>query len=158
MQRHSKTLSASLCAVGLTTAFGAAAAQAATVRPAAKISWAVVKIKSDGSPVLLRRSGATAVRSITPSGGAVYDTPTSGNVPTAPGVGFTPLGVDVVFNRDVRKCAFLATAGDSLARPGVRPAQIAVARSSRNIRAVFVRSTPDLRFLAPFGFHLLVMC
>jgi hypothetical protein len=158
MHRHPKVLAAALSAVGLTTAFGTAGAQAAVARPAAKISWAVVKIKADGSPVLLRRSGATTVQSVVPPGPAIYDTPTGGFEPTAPGAPRVPVGVDVVFNRDVRKCAFLATAGDSLARPTVRPAQIAVARSSRNVRAVFVRSSPDLRLLAPFGFHLLVVC
>lgn len=158
MQRHSKALAAAISAVTLMAVFGTAAAQAASARPAAKMSWAVVKIKADGSPVLLRRSGATSVRQVAPPGPAIYDTPTGGFEPTAPGAPRVPVGVDVVFNRDVRKCAFLATAGDSLARPAVRPAQIAVARSARNVRAVFVRSSPDLRLLAPFGFHLVVVC
>lgn len=78
----------------------------------------------------------------------------------APGdpAGRTSTGIyHVIFNRDVRACAYTATLGT----PGTGnppSGQLSVASHATNVAAVRVRTENDDGALADRGFHLAVMC
>ena len=63
----------------------------------------------------------------------------------------------VIFNRDVRGCAYLATLGHP-STGGPPPGQVSVASHATNVAAVRVRTENDAGAVADRAFHLLVTC
>lgn len=70
---------------------------------------------------------------------------------------FGPNGYEVVFNRDVRKCAYIATVGEV---SGGEPSAgfIGVASRSEHANAVFVRTFNVKGEAAAESFHIAVFC
>jgi hypothetical protein len=63
----------------------------------------------------------------------------------------------VVFNRDVRNCAYVATIGDP-ANGSETPGEITVATRVGNNNGVFVSTHNSAGVLQNHGFHLIVLC
>jgi hypothetical protein len=65
---------------------------------------------------------------------------------------------EVIFRKDVRKCAFLATIGLSGSAGSSLPGEITVVGRSGNDRGVFVTTHSSGGAAADLGFHLAVLC
>jgi hypothetical protein len=65
---------------------------------------------------------------------------------------------EVVFRKDVRRCAYLATIGLSGSAGSSLPGEITVVGRSGNDRAVFVTTHSSGGASADLGFHLAVHC
>jgi hypothetical protein len=65
---------------------------------------------------------------------------------------------EVVFRRDVRKCAFLATIGLSGSAGSSLPGEVTVVGRASNDRGVFVTTHSSGGAAADLGFHLAVLC
>jgi hypothetical protein len=65
---------------------------------------------------------------------------------------------EVVFRRDVRRCAYVATIGLSGSAGSSLPGEITVVGRAGNDRAVFVTTHSSGGALADLGFHLAVHC
>ena len=65
---------------------------------------------------------------------------------------------EVVFRKDVRKCAYLATIGLSGSAGASLPGEITVVGRSGNDRGVFVTTHSSGGAAADLGFHLGVLC
>jgi hypothetical protein len=65
---------------------------------------------------------------------------------------------EVVFRRDVRKCAYLGTIGLSGSAGSSLPGEITVVGRAGNNRGVFVTTHSSGGASADLGFHLAVLC
>jgi hypothetical protein len=65
---------------------------------------------------------------------------------------------EVVFRKDVRKCAYLGTIGLSGAAGASLPGEITVVGRAGNDRGVFVTTHSSGGASADLGFHLAVLC
>ncbi|GAA0899833.1 hypothetical protein GCM10009557_75940 [Virgisporangium ochraceum] len=64
---------------------------------------------------------------------------------------------EVIFDRDIRNCAFVGTAG-STGGGNPQGGQIAVAQRSGNVNGVYVDTRDSQGFTIDRGFHLVVVC
>ena len=79
----------------------------------------------------------------------------------AKAVSATRLGTgsyEVIFRKDVRKCAYVATIGLSGSAGSSLPGEITVVGRSGNDRGVFVTTHSSAGASADLGFHLAVLC
>jgi len=65
---------------------------------------------------------------------------------------------EVIFRKDVRKCAYVATIGLSGSAGASLPGEITVVGRSGNNRGVFVATHSSAGASADLGFHLGVLC
>ena len=65
---------------------------------------------------------------------------------------------EVVFRKDVRKCAYVGTIGLSGSSGSSLPGEITVVGRSGNDRGVFVTTHSSAGAFADLGFHLAVLC
>ena len=95
--------------------------------------------------------GVTHHAVISNTGGAVRARGATSSARIGPGV------YEVIFDRDVRNCVYVATLGDETAA-GPGNGQISVTQAAPNVNGVRVRTRDSAGELADRSFHLVVSC